>query len=159
MLNPGSGMGKKSGFGVRENISDYISKSLVTIFWVKNTSIPSQLSDPDPGWKNPDPGSGMEKSTSDTRDKHSGSATLQVQFSFLKKGSRSASFGSMIQQNDTVTRLLYRTYPVDIFLVALEVFLPLKVLPAVVAPEGPIRLMAQVRHLTRKKEKNLSELA
>jgi hypothetical protein len=48
---------------------------------------------------------------------------------------------------------------VDIFLVALEVFLPLKVLPAVVAPEGPIRLMAQVRHLAKKQKKNLSEPA
>jgi hypothetical protein len=86
-LAPGSGMGKKSRFGVRENILDYISESFVTIFWVKNTSIPSQLSDPNPGWKNPDTGSGMEKSTSDIRDKHSGSATLHAhfQFSILKK--------------------------------------------------------------------------
>jgi hypothetical protein len=66
-FNPWIRNGKKSGFGVRENISDYISESLVTIFWVKNTSIPGQ------------------KSTSDTRDKHSGSATLHVQFSILKK--------------------------------------------------------------------------
>ncbi len=92
----------------------------------------------------------MEKSTSDIRDKHSGSATLHVQFSILKKDPDPQALDLL--SNKTT---LYGTYPVDIFLVALEVFLPLKVLPAVVAPEGPVRLMAQVRHLTKKQTKKL----
>jgi hypothetical protein len=59
----------KSGSGI--NISDNISKSLETIFWVKNTKFFSQFTVADPGsgtrdGKNPD-------SVSDIRDKHLGS--------------------------------------------------------------------------------------
>jgi len=35
-LTPGSGMGKKSRSGSEMNIPDDVSKSLETIFWVKN---------------------------------------------------------------------------------------------------------------------------
>jgi hypothetical protein len=35
--DPGSGMGKNQDPGSGMNISDYISQSLVPIFWVKNT--------------------------------------------------------------------------------------------------------------------------
>ncbi len=49
------------------NISDHISESLVTLFWIKNTLIlcPFGVADPYPGWKNPDPA------------KHPGSATFK----------------------------------------------------------------------------------
>ncbi len=57
VADPGSGMGKKSGFGSGMNNPDYISESLETIFWV-----------------DADPRSGMEKIR--IRDKHPGSATL-----------------------------------------------------------------------------------
>jgi hypothetical protein len=40
------------------NNPDHISWSLGTIFWVKIL----KFFDADPGWKNSDPGSGMEKS-------------------------------------------------------------------------------------------------
>ncbi len=61
------------------NNLDHISQSLETIVLVKI----HKLFDADPGWKNSDPGSGMEKFGSGIRDgnsriwdKHPGSATL-----------------------------------------------------------------------------------
>jgi hypothetical protein len=56
------------------NISDHISDSSI-----KNSYLPYiqiSFADRDPGWKNPDPGSGMEKSRSGIRDKDPGSATV-----------------------------------------------------------------------------------
>jgi hypothetical protein len=60
-------MGKKSGSGM--NIPDHISESLETIFLVKNTLMYFFDADPDPGseifetldpgWKNSNPGSGI----------------------------------------------------------------------------------------------------
>jgi hypothetical protein len=38
-VTPGSGIGKKSRSGSGMKITDHISESLETIFWVKNTSI------------------------------------------------------------------------------------------------------------------------
>jgi hypothetical protein len=73
-LDPGTGMGNKSGSKVPEsgmNISDHFSKSLETSFWEKilknlrcGSGIRNLL------------GSGMEKIRSGIRDKHPGSATL-----------------------------------------------------------------------------------
>jgi hypothetical protein len=72
-------MGKKSGSGSGISNPDYISESLKTIFWVKIL----KFSYADPGWKNSDPRSGMEKILIRDpvckkiwiRDKHPGSAT------------------------------------------------------------------------------------
>ncbi len=64
-LDPGYGMGKKTGFDPRSesgtNNLDHISESLETIFWVKILKILCS-------------GSGMEKIR--IRDKHPRSATL-----------------------------------------------------------------------------------
>ncbi len=54
------------------NNPDHIYERLKTIFWVKIL----KFFDVDPGWKNSDPGFGMEKVGSGIRDKHPGSATL-----------------------------------------------------------------------------------
>ncbi len=54
-LDPGSGMGKKSGSGMSN--PDHISGSLETIFWLKYLNSVMQIRDP--GWKKS--GSGMEK--------------------------------------------------------------------------------------------------
>ncbi len=59
-LDPGSGMGKKSGSGSGMNNPDHISESLETIFWVLKHVIlwcGSGIRD----GKKSDPGSGMEK--------------------------------------------------------------------------------------------------
>ncbi len=48
---------KKAGFGSGMNNPDHISEGLNTIFWVKIL----KFFDADTGWKNPDPGYGMEK--------------------------------------------------------------------------------------------------
>ncbi len=57
-LTPGSGMGKKSIFGIRDE--DHISESLETIFWVRNTlHFLMQIRIREPGWKNSDPGYGI----------------------------------------------------------------------------------------------------
>jgi hypothetical protein len=61
-LNPGSGMGENLRSGSQINISDHVSESLETIFWVKILKIFD--ADPDPGsgiFLTLDPGSGMEK--------------------------------------------------------------------------------------------------
>jgi hypothetical protein len=69
--DPGSGMGKKSGFGSGMSNPDHISESLETIFWVKILK-----------FFDADPGSGLEKirfrdrKKNRIRDKHPGSATL-----------------------------------------------------------------------------------
>jgi hypothetical protein len=73
LLEPGSGFGirdeKKSGSKRTDN-SYHISRSLETIFWVKNNSVlrirDEKIQPRDPGWKNPDTGSEMEKSKSGT---------------------------------------------------------------------------------------------
>jgi hypothetical protein len=67
-LTPGSGIGKKSGYGSGMNNPDHIYESLETIFGVKV----QKFFDADPGWKKF--GSGMEKIR--IRDKHPGSAIL-----------------------------------------------------------------------------------
>jgi hypothetical protein len=41
---------------------------------------------------------------------------------------------------------------VDISLVAMQVFFPLEILAAVIAPEWPVRLLTQVRHLVNQKK-------
>jgi hypothetical protein len=58
------------------NIPDPVSESLETILWVKILKFFDMDANPDPGWKNSDPGSGMEKIR--IRDTHPGSATLLV---------------------------------------------------------------------------------
>jgi hypothetical protein len=62
---------------IRNERRDHISKSLGTIFWLKNTKF--FYADPDPGsgifWTL-DPGSGMKQFGSRIRDKHPGSVTL-----------------------------------------------------------------------------------
>jgi hypothetical protein len=71
-------MGKKSGSRSGMNNPDNISESLETIFWVKIL----KFFDADRGWKKfgsggwTNSGSGMEKIR--IRDKHPGSATLQL---------------------------------------------------------------------------------
>ena len=50
------------------------------------------------------------------------------------------------------TDYVQQPYPMYVPLVAVQVFLPLEILPAVVAPEGPVRLLAQMRHLTNDKK-------
>jgi len=62
--DPGYAMEKKSGSGM--NIPDNFSESLLTGFWVKNTvliffdaDLDSGSLTRDPGWKNSDPGSGI----------------------------------------------------------------------------------------------------
>jgi hypothetical protein len=72
--NPGSGAFLTFGSGIRNgknpdsgmNISDHISESLETIFWVKIFYV------------DPEPESGMEKFGSGNRNKHLRSATLPV---------------------------------------------------------------------------------
>ncbi len=63
LLTPGSGMGKKINIraGPGMNILDHISEILETILWVKNTSLMRirNILIWDPGWKNSDPGSGI----------------------------------------------------------------------------------------------------
>jgi hypothetical protein len=56
-LDPGSGMGKKSGSVSGMNNPDHISERLETIFWVKILKILLRIRDP--GWKKF--GSRMEK--------------------------------------------------------------------------------------------------
>jgi hypothetical protein len=64
-LTPGSGMGTKSRSGSGMNIFDHISESLETVLWVKMLKFFDADADPgifltlDPGWKNSDPGSGI----------------------------------------------------------------------------------------------------
>jgi hypothetical protein len=70
----GSGMGKKSGSGSGMNNPDHISESLESIFRLEYLN--SLMRIRDPGWKNSDQSSGMEKFGSGIRDKHPGSATL-----------------------------------------------------------------------------------
>jgi hypothetical protein len=68
---PGSRTEKKSRSGM--NIPDHISESLVKKFWGKKF-LNSLMRIRDPGYF--DPGSGIEKFRSGTRDKHPRSATL-----------------------------------------------------------------------------------
>jgi hypothetical protein len=63
-LDPGSGMGKKSGSGtgilIRDAHPGHISESLKTNFWVKILLMrirDGKIWIRDPGWKNSDPGS------------------------------------------------------------------------------------------------------
>jgi hypothetical protein len=62
-----------SGSGIREKQPGSYFLELRNLFWVKILI----FFDADPGWKNPDPGSGMEKSRIRDREKHPGSATLE----------------------------------------------------------------------------------
>jgi hypothetical protein len=77
-MDPGYGMVKNSDpiSGIRHNISDHVSESLVTSFWLKILKFFLNWV-----FSIPDPGSGMEKSRSGMeiiiRDKHPGSATLE----------------------------------------------------------------------------------
>ncbi len=58
-LDPGSGMGKKSGSGSAMNIPDHVSEILETAFWVKILKFFD--ADPDPGSGNlVDPRSGIQ---------------------------------------------------------------------------------------------------
>ncbi len=60
-MDPGSGMGKKSGSGFGMNNLDHISECVGTIFWVKIVK-----------FLDADPGSGMEKIRIQIRDQGSG---------------------------------------------------------------------------------------
>ncbi len=70
LLDPGSGMSKKSGPGSGMNNPDHISENLKIIFCVKKP----KFFDADPGWKKF--GSGMENLGSGILGKHPGSAIL-----------------------------------------------------------------------------------
>ncbi len=71
-------MGKNPDLGYGINIPDHISKSLVTIFWVKKI-LKFFVAGLDPGSNSfliPDPGSGKEIFGSGIREKHPETATL-----------------------------------------------------------------------------------
>jgi len=83
-MDPGSGMGKKSGSGFGMNNLDHISACVGTIFWVKIVK-----------FLDADPGSGMEKIRIQIRDqgsgiwdKHPGSATPVLKILTNKKRGR-----------------------------------------------------------------------
>jgi hypothetical protein len=75
LFDPWNRDGKNSGSGSRMNNPDHISESLETIFWVKILDADpgsgmekfgygirdGKIRIRDPGWKNSDTGSGMEK--------------------------------------------------------------------------------------------------
>ncbi len=60
-LISGSGVrdGKNPDLGSRMNIPDHSSESLETVFWVSDPGSSGSLWIRDPGWKNSDPGSGI----------------------------------------------------------------------------------------------------
>jgi hypothetical protein len=80
ILNPGSGIGKKSGSGSGMNNPDHTTESLETIFWVNKKL---KFFNKDPGWKKFESGmkkfgSGIRNEKIRIRDKHPGSTTLQL---------------------------------------------------------------------------------
>jgi hypothetical protein len=88
-LAPGSGMVKKSVPYPSKNFSDHFSESLLTYYFglqilkiFFNSMLRIRIPDPDPGSKNPDPRSGIQKIqirdlgwNNPDRYKHPGSAT------------------------------------------------------------------------------------